>query len=104
MKAWIATQDGRLCVEQLPSYAPELNPVEGVWSSLKARELANLCAHSLYAVRCEARRGLRRAGRQKAMPLNLLRRAGLFFRLCCHCIMQKSIVTKINRIDVTAPV
>lgn len=79
MTAWIAAQRGRLCVEQLPSYAPELNPVEGVWSSLKSRELANLCAHSLFAVRREARRGLRRTGRQKALPLNLLRRAGLFF-------------------------
>jgi transposase len=30
-----------LTVYQLPAYAPELNPVEGVWSSLK-RSLANL--------------------------------------------------------------
>jgi hypothetical protein len=30
-----------LTVFQLPAYAPELNPVEGVWSSLK-RSLANL--------------------------------------------------------------
>ena len=30
-----------LTVFQLPAYAPELNPVEGVWSSMK-RSLANL--------------------------------------------------------------
>jgi hypothetical protein len=30
-----------LTVYQLPAYAPELNPVEAVWSSLK-RSLANL--------------------------------------------------------------
>jgi DDE superfamily endonuclease len=30
-----------LTVSQLPAYAPELNPVEGVWSSMK-RSLANL--------------------------------------------------------------
>jgi transposase len=35
-----------LTVYQLPSYAPELNPVEGVWSNLK-RSLANLAKHGL---------------------------------------------------------
>jgi transposase len=35
-----------LTVYQLPPYAPELNPVEGVWSHLK-RSLANLTKHSL---------------------------------------------------------
>jgi hypothetical protein len=29
-------------IERLPAYAPELNPVEGPWSSLKAVELATL--------------------------------------------------------------
>jgi putative transposase len=35
-----------LTVFQLPAYAPELNPVEGVWSSLK-RSLANLTKQGL---------------------------------------------------------
>ena len=35
-----------LTVYQLPAYAPELNPVEGVWSHLK-RSLANLAKHGL---------------------------------------------------------
>lgn len=35
-----------LTVYQLPPYAPELNPVEGVWSLLK-RSLANLTKQSL---------------------------------------------------------
>ena len=30
-----------LVVEYLPSSAPELNPVEGLWATLKGRELAN---------------------------------------------------------------
>ena len=33
-----------LTVFQLPAYAPELNPVEPVWSNLK-RSLANLVKH-----------------------------------------------------------
>jgi transposase len=42
MRAWLATQRSWLVVERLPAYAPELNPTEGLWSSLKAAELANL--------------------------------------------------------------
>lgn len=34
----------RLHLEHFPSYAPELNPDEGVWSLAK-RELANSCPH-----------------------------------------------------------
>ncbi|MFE5007354.1 hypothetical protein ACFRAI_29255 [Streptomyces sp. NPDC056637] len=33
-------------VHQLPPYAPEFEPVEGIWSHLK-RSLANLTKHSL---------------------------------------------------------
>ena len=43
MKTWIRTQRSWLIVEQLPSYAPDLNPVELVWGNVKGRELANLC-------------------------------------------------------------
>jgi transposase len=35
-------QHPRLHLEHFPSYAPELNPDEGVWSLAK-RELANSC-------------------------------------------------------------
>jgi putative transposase len=35
-----------LTVFQLPAYAPELNPVQPVWSSLK-RSLANLIKHDI---------------------------------------------------------
>ncbi|MCP9961471.1 transposase [Streptomyces somaliensis] len=40
MRAWVAEQDWPT-LERLPAYAPELNPVEPLWSSLKKRELAN---------------------------------------------------------------
>jgi putative transposase len=45
MRELIATRDW-LTVFQLPAYAPELNPVEPVWSSLK-RSLANLTKHDI---------------------------------------------------------
>jgi len=37
----------RLHLEQLPAYAPDLNPDEGVWNYLKNVELKNLCCHNL---------------------------------------------------------
>jgi hypothetical protein len=42
MRAWLATQRSWLVVERLPAYAPELNPVEGLWSSFKAVELGGM--------------------------------------------------------------
>ena len=33
----------RLQLEQLPGYAPDLNPVEAIWAYLKCRELGNVC-------------------------------------------------------------
>ncbi len=41
MRAWLRCQRSWLVVEPLPAYAPELNPVEALWSSLKGVELAN---------------------------------------------------------------
>src|SRR5262249_38504610 len=41
----------RLHLEQLPGYAPDLNPDEGVWNYLKRLELANVCCHDLYELK-----------------------------------------------------
>lgn len=41
----------RLHLERLPGYAPDLNPEEGIWSSLKRIELANVCCRDLADLR-----------------------------------------------------
>ena len=46
MRAWLGWQRSWLVVEPLPAYAPELNPMEPLWSSLKGVELANLAGES----------------------------------------------------------
>lgn len=48
MRAYIAARD-RLTVYRLPAYAPELNPVEGVWSGMK-HGLGNLLVDGLDAL------------------------------------------------------
>ncbi|NYD47672.1 putative transposase [Actinomadura luteofluorescens] len=45
MRRYLAARDW-LTVFYLPPYAPELNPVEGVWAHLK-RSLANLVKHTI---------------------------------------------------------
>ena len=50
----------RLYLAQLPSYAPELNPDEGVWNYLKRVELKNLCCHDLLELRTELHKAVAR--------------------------------------------
>jgi transposase len=47
MADFLATQRDWLVVERLPAYAPDLNPVEGLWANLKDQELANLACDTL---------------------------------------------------------
>ena len=48
----------RLQLLFLPSYAPELNPVEGVWRWLKRVALANVCCDNVDELRYELRLAL----------------------------------------------
>ena len=64
-------------VERLPAYAPELNPTEGLWSNLKAVELANLTTPTLAEVIDQAHRGIDRVRRTPHLAYSFLRHAGL---------------------------
>jgi DDE superfamily endonuclease len=77
MRAWLNTQRHWLVVERLPAYAPELNPTEGLWSSLKAIELANLTSPTLAEVIQQAHRGVERVCRTPHLAYSFLRHAGL---------------------------
>jgi transposase len=77
MRDWLNTQRSWLVVERLPAYAPELNPVEGLWSSLKAVELANLATPTLGEVVEQAHRGVERVRRTPHLAYSFLRHTGL---------------------------
>jgi hypothetical protein len=77
MRAWLATQRSWLVVERLPAYAPELKPVEGLWSSLRAVELANLTGPTLAEVIAQAHRGIDHVRRTPHLAYSFLRHAGL---------------------------
>jgi transposase len=77
MQAFVASQRHWLVVERLPAYAPELNPVEGLWASLKAVELANLTSPTLAEVITQAHRGIQRVRRTPHLAYSFLRHSGL---------------------------
>jgi hypothetical protein len=79
MQAFVASQRRWLVVERLPAYAPELNPVEGLWANLKGKggELANFAGDTLDQVAVAATRGADRVRQTPHLPYSFLRRCGL---------------------------
>ena len=77
MLDWIASQHSWLTVERLPGYAPELNPTEHVWGSLKSSELANLCADTIGEVAQSAEDGLDRISNDASLCFAFLQHTGL---------------------------
>lgn len=78
VREWLA-EHPRFSAVRLPAYAPELNPVEGLWAWLKGTQLANVCAGLLGPVLERARRGFKRARRRPSLLLGFLHKAGLSF-------------------------
>ncbi len=66
----------RLQLEQLPGYAPELNPDEGIWKHLKCVELKNVCCRSLSELRVELRKAKERLRHKKHVILGCIRQPG----------------------------
>jgi len=77
MRAWLGRQRSWLVVEPLPAYAPELNPVEALWSNLKGVELANLAGDTLEEVTTAAERGVGRVRGTPHLAYSFLRYCGL---------------------------
>jgi transposase len=77
MHRFITSQRRWLVVERLPGYAPDLNPVEGLWGNIKGTELANLCADSIDEPAHAARTGIDRVRADTDLAFAFLRRCGL---------------------------
>ncbi len=76
----IRAEQDWLTLERLPAYAPELNPVELLWSSLKKRELANLADDHLADVADAAEQGIHRINANLRLPWSFLAHTGLTIR------------------------
>ena len=86
---FVREQKGRLWLEFLPAYAPELNPVEYLWSHWKQHELPNFCPQTFWQLSHYARKALRRMRRRTTLVTGFWAQAELFER---HYIMRSSIV------------
>jgi transposase len=74
---YLKTQTSWLRVERYPSSAPELSPVEFLWSSMKTRDLAHVPPKGLPHLKRLVRRSFRRIKKDTAFLRGCLRKAGV---------------------------
>jgi len=75
---FVRQQHGRLWLEFLPAYAPELNPVEYLWAHWKQHELPNFCPRTFAQLSHHARQALRRMRRRTTLVTGFWVQAELF--------------------------
>ena len=78
VRDYLATTQGRVEVERLPAYAPEINPVEYMWGHLKTHEIANLVATKAWELSFEATAALRRMRRRPSIIMACYTQAELW--------------------------
>jgi transposase len=66
----------RLHLEQLPGYAPELNPDEGIWNYLKRIELKHVCCLDLTQLGAELLRAKERLRHKREIIRSCVRHCG----------------------------
>jgi DDE superfamily endonuclease len=77
MRAWLDSQRDWRTAERLPAYAPELNPVEGLWANLKDLELANRPTTTLAEVADATEQGIQRVCKHQDLVVGFLAHTGL---------------------------
>lgn len=72
---YIKSQGLWLRVEYYPGYAPELSPVEFMWSAMKGKDLANIPPKGLKHLKRMVRKSVRRIKSDKQLLKGFLRKA-----------------------------
>jgi transposase len=78
VRRYVDSQEGRILLEYLPAYAPELNPVEYLWGYWKQHELPNFCPKDYTQLSGQARQALRRMQRRPSLVTAFWKQAELF--------------------------
>jgi transposase len=68
----------RIHLEQFPSYAPQLNPAEGIWNYLKRVELKNLCCQSISHLYYELGKAKERLRHKISVIHGCIKQSGLY--------------------------
>ena len=71
-------EPGRLLLERLPGYSPELNPQEGIWGYLKYEEMPNLCCPTMGHLRYEFILARERLRHKRRIIQACIRHAGCY--------------------------
>ena len=71
----------RIHLEQLPRYAPDLNPDEGIWRYLKYVEMKNLCCQTVDELQYELRKATVRLRHKTDVILSCFTQARLDFQV-----------------------
>ena len=78
MRAFIQAHPGWLTEVRLPAYAPELNPAEGAWATMKA-SLGNLAVRDVDQLAAIMKNRLKRIQSRPALIEAFLAQTGLAF-------------------------
>lgn len=77
VRAYVESLAGALQLERLPAYAPELNPVEYIWSYLKRHEVVHFCPKDFTELSTFARRRLSSMQRRTSLVGSFWKQAEL---------------------------
>lgn len=79
VRKFVESTNGRLILEYLPAYAPELNPIEYGWAYLKGHALANHAPKDEAELFSAAKNGICKTRRRKDVLMACIDHAGLSF-------------------------
>jgi len=74
----VEQQRGKIALEYLPPYAPDLNPVECIWGYLKSHAMPNFCARDLAHLGRQASSRLRSMQRRVTLVTAFWKQVELF--------------------------
>jgi transposase len=78
VQQFVAAQKGRIRIEYLPAYAPELNPSESIWGHVKRHKLPNACPKDFAELQDGTRRVLRNMRRRPTLNTAFWKQASLW--------------------------
>lgn len=78
VRLWISQNKYWLSTERFPGYAPELNPIEYLWSASKNKDLANVCPKDMNDLEKNIKKSMKRISASKTIIRGCLKASKLF--------------------------
>lgn len=72
---YAASQKAWLRIEHYPGYAPELSPVEYMWSAMKGKDLSHVPPKGLHHLKCLVKKSVKRIRADKKLMQGFLKKA-----------------------------